>query len=92
MTFKFASDVEHGGGVVLPITAVIHDPSGTFVFIAESAETGGEAVVRRRAVSLGELSQSGVEIVNGLHVGDRVVTAGISVIRDGQRVLTPFTE
>jgi len=40
-------------------------------------------------VTLGELSQSGIEVVEGLHVGDRIVTAGISIIRDGQRVLLP---
>jgi len=33
------------------------------------------------------LSQFGIEIVAGLSVGDFVITAGISVIREGQRVL-----
>ena len=72
---------------VLPVSAVINDPAGTFVFVAESTGTGGEAIIRRRAVQLGELSQEGVEVVEGLEIGDRVVTAGITVIRDGQRVL-----
>ena len=47
--------------------------------------------MRRRDVSLGELTQSGIEIAEGLAVGDRVITAGISVIREGQRVLAPAT-
>jgi RND family efflux transporter MFP subunit len=72
---------------VLPVSAVINDPSGTFVFIAETTAAEGEALIRRRAVQLGELSQEGVEVIDGLEVGDRVVTAGITVIRDGQRVL-----
>ena len=92
VTFQFDSVVDQGGGVVLPINAVIHDPNGTFVFVAKPVEMTEEAIVRRRAVTLGELSQSGIEIVDGLQVGDRVVTAGISVIRDGQRVITPFSE
>jgi hypothetical protein len=33
------------------------------------------------------LSQFGIEITDGLAVGDFVITAGISVIREGQRVL-----
>ncbi|MBT8077028.1 MAG: efflux RND transporter periplasmic adaptor subunit [Gammaproteobacteria bacterium] len=74
-------------GVVLPLAAVIEEPAGTFVFIAVAGETADEAVVRKRAVSLGELTQSGVEILDGLAPGDRVVTAGLSAIRDGQRVL-----
>ncbi len=92
VTFQFDSAASNGGGFVLPVNAVINDPSGTFVFVAESAETDGEALVRRRAVTLGELSQSGIEVVEGLRIGDRVITAGISVIREGQRVLIPATD
>ncbi len=91
VTFKFDSSETDGSTFVLPVTAVISDPSGTFVFVAEDAGTEGEAVVRRRLVELGELSQSGIEVLDGLEQGDRVITAGISVIRDGQRVLLPNT-
>lgn len=74
------------GAFVVPVSAVIKGTDGTFVYIAEPAEDG-EAFVRRRAVRLGELTQMGIEIVDGVQVGDRVITAGITVIRDGQRVL-----
>lgn len=91
VTFQFDSTASQGG-VVLPVSAVINDPGGTYVFIAEPAAVAGEAVVTRRPVDLGELTQAGVEIVDGLEIGDRVITAGITVIRDGQRVLLPATE
>lgn len=91
VTFQFDSAADKGR-VVVPVTAVINDPDGTFVFVAELAEIDDEAIVRRRAVTLGELSQLGIEVISGLNVGDRVVTAGVSVIRDGQRVLMPFSE
>ena len=73
--------------MVLPVSAVINRPEGTFAFVAEPVEPQGEAIVRQRPVTLGELTESGIEVMQGLEVGDRVVTAGISVIRDGQRVL-----
>ena len=92
VTFQFDSAASRNGGVLLPVSAVVKDPSGAFVFVMESAETKGEALVRRRDVTLGELSQSGIEVVEGLAVGDRVITAGISVIRDGQRVLVPAAD
>lgn len=92
VTFQFDSAASTDGGFVLPVNVVINDPNGTFVFVAEPAESDEEAIVRRRAVTLGELSQSGIEIASGLKVGDRVITAGISVIRDGQRVLMPDTQ
>ena len=85
--FQFDSAAATGTGVVIPVTAVINDPDGTFVFIASRSETEGEATVLRREVEVGELSQYGIEIVNGLDLGDYVIIAGISVIRDGQRVL-----
>jgi len=87
VTFQFDSAAATGAGVVIPVTAVINDPNGTFVYVAVPSETQGEATVARRAVEVGELSQNGIEIIGGLQLGDLVITAGLSVIRDGQRVL-----
>jgi len=75
--------------VVLPVAAVIRDPGGTFVYLAMPTDVAGQALINRKAVTLGELTQSGIEVLDGLSIGDRVVTAGLSVIRDGQRVLIP---
>ncbi|MCH9693530.1 MAG: efflux RND transporter periplasmic adaptor subunit [Gammaproteobacteria bacterium] len=87
VTFQFDAVDSNGTAVILPVTAVINDPTGTFVFVAAPTDAEGEALVTRRAVKVGELSQSGIEITEGLALGDRVITAGISVIREGQRVL-----
>ncbi len=87
VTFQFDSAAASGTGVVIPVTAVINDPDGTYVFLAVPSESEGEAIVTRRPVAVGELSQFGIEISDGLTPGDFVITAGISVIREGQRVL-----
>ncbi len=88
VTFQF--DVPTiGGTFILPVAAVANDADGVYVLIAEPAEVSGEAVVSRRPVVIGELTQSGVEVISGLEPGDLVVTAGVSVIRAGQRVLLP---
>ena len=86
MTFQF-STATVADTFVLPLSAVVNDPDGVYVYIVESTGENGEAVVTRRPVELGELIQDGVEVVAGLAPGDDVVTAGVSVIRDGQRVL-----
>lgn len=88
VTFQFDLPSE-GSSYVLPVAAIINDPGGTFVFIAKPDGAGGEAVVTRREVVLGELTRIGVEVLEGLAPGDRVITAGVSVIREGQRVLIP---
>jgi multidrug efflux pump subunit AcrA (membrane-fusion protein) len=43
-------------------------------------------VVRRRDVSIGELTGEGIEIRQGLRDGERIVTAGVSRLSEGQRV------
>lgn len=86
VTFEFpATGLENT--FVLPLAAVINDPSGIFVYVAESGEVEGEALVSRRSVELGELTNQGVEVIEGLVPGDDVIIAGVSVIRPGQRVL-----
>ena len=88
VTFQFDTP-SRGNTYVLPVAAVIRDPAGTFVFVATPDDIDGEAIVTRRPVTLGELTQAGIEVIDGLSPGDRVITAGISVIRQGQRVLIP---
>lgn len=73
---------------VIPASAVANDELGTFVYVAEP-QADGTAVVRRQAVEAGELTANGIEILSGLTAGDRVVTAGTSVLRDRQSVLLP---
>ncbi|MEM9334604.1 MAG: efflux RND transporter periplasmic adaptor subunit [Pseudomonadota bacterium] len=89
VTFQFDTSDGPEGTVVLPVNTVINDPAGTYVFVAEPDGDTGEAVIERRAVTLGELTQDGIEVQDGLVAGDRVVTAGITVLRAGQRVLLP---
>ena len=88
VTFQFDTP-STSSTFVLPVASVINDAEGVFVFIADPDGDSGEATVARRPVELGELTQSGVEIIEGLDAGDRVITAGVSVIRVGQRVLIP---
>ncbi|MDJ0699125.1 MAG: efflux RND transporter periplasmic adaptor subunit [Woeseiaceae bacterium] len=86
VTFEFSTSALEDA-FVLPLAAIINDPDGVYVYIAKPGEVNGEALVTRRAVELGELTQQGVEVVSGLNPGDDVIIAGVSVIRPGQRVL-----
>ena len=71
--------------IVVPPVAVGEDQDGRFVFIVEPAEPG-YGIARRRAVRVGELTTDGLEVLEGIADGDRVVTAGVSRITDGLRV------
>jgi len=69
----------------LPAHCVGEDAAGRFVWVLETAG-GDRAVAHRRGVEVGELSREGIEILSGLEDGDRVVTAGVSQLRDGETV------
>jgi len=80
-----------GGRFRVPAHAVTEDRQGRFVLIVEPAEAG-RGVVRRRAVQVGSLTPSGLEVLEGLEDGDRLVTAGLSQLEDGDAVKLPSME
>jgi multidrug efflux system membrane fusion protein len=86
VTFRFSNSTLEDSYVV-PLAAIINDPDGVYVYIADASENEGEALVARRPVELGEMTEDGIEVVDGLAPGDNVIIAGVSVIRPGQRVL-----
>jgi hypothetical protein len=85
--FRSASNVSRH---VLPPQAVGQDREGRFVYIVRP-QSDGIGVIERRKVSIGGLIPSerfgsGLEVLEGLADGDKVVTAGVSKITDGQQV------
>ncbi len=73
---------------LLPSAAVGEDREGRFVYVVEPSEEGF-GIVHRRPVTVGELTADGLEVLEGLTDGDRVVTAGWSKIEDGLQVRLP---
>lgn len=72
--------------MIVPSVAVGEDRNGRFVFTLESSDEEGIGIVRRHPVAIGDLSNQGLEILEGLEDGSLVVTAGVSKLVDGQRV------
>jgi RND family efflux transporter MFP subunit len=73
--------------MLVPAVSVGEDRNGTFVFVLEDA-AAGRGVVRRREVSVGELTADGLEIRGGLTEGEIIVTAGVRRLSDGEEVRT----
>lgn len=84
VAFRFTAAGGRDVILVRPV-AVSEDRNGRFVFVVQPTEEG-IGVVHRRPVTVGELTGEGIEILRGLQDGDRVVTAGVSQIQDGQQV------
>ncbi len=88
VSFRFGTG--EAGAIVVPAVAVGEDREGRFVFVLEL--TGeGRGVARRRGVEVGELTGEGLEIASGLQDGERIVTAGVRRLTDGEEVLVQGT-
>ncbi len=70
--------------LLIPLNAVMSDNTEKFVYIAEPDSDHYRIV--RQAVRVGELDNDGIEILQGLVPGQRVVVAGMSRIREGMNV------
>ncbi len=82
--FRFGEDGS-ADTLLVPLVAVGEDRQGRFVFVLE-ASGEGRGLVRRRQVTLGEIRGTGVEVLSGLRAGERIVTAGLRRLTDGQEV------
>lgn len=81
-SFKGSSSNEM---IVVPVAAVGEDSEGRFVFLVEpdSADIG---VVKKHHIQIGELTSEGFEVLSGLSVNQKVATAGLQSLIDGQKV------
>jgi membrane fusion protein, multidrug efflux system len=81
----FALD-PHPGALLAPAMAVVSRTGGQGIFVV-----GSENTVAFRSVTTGASQDGRVELLTGVQVGDRVVVAGASDLRDGGQIrdLTP---
>ena len=86
VSFRFARPAVDGRRIVLPPVAVGEDREGRFVFVLEPAGGDDLWTAKRRGVTVGHLTPDGLEVLDGVEVGERVVTAGLRRVREGQTV------
>jgi RND family efflux transporter MFP subunit len=73
----------HPDAITVPSAALLKDGTGAYVYIAEGA------VAKRVAVRPGIERDLRTEILSGLAEGQRVVTSGQSMLRDGAPIQQP---
>ncbi len=84
VTFHFKGNKTDSQKIIVPTNVVGEDSNGKFVFILK--ENGDEVTVQKQIVSIGELTTDGFEILKGLKVGDKIATAGLQSLLNGQKV------
>jgi RND family efflux transporter MFP subunit len=68
--------------ITLPLAAILDEQGKHYVWVID-AKTGK---VGRKPVSVGNPGSQGISVTTGLHGGEHVVTAGVHLLREGQRV------
>lgn len=86
VSFYFSRQASAENIILVPTIAVSEDMQGRFVYLVESDGTKNVGIIKRHKVSVGELTANGLEITEGLSLNDKVVIAGVTVIRDGLKV------
>ena len=73
--------------VAVPLSAIIRDPGRADTFAVMLAEgTGDTETARLRAVELADTYGNLIATKGGLAAGDRVITSGVSLIKNGDKV------
>ena len=84
VTFTFSTS-QNRKSLLVPQQTVGKDLEGNFVFTLTKTENDF-ATVHKRYIKLGQLTNDGFEILDGLVEGEYVVTAGISNLVEGMKV------
>ncbi len=84
ITFDFGNRKLDGKVLVVPTNAVGEDSNGKFVFVINGS--GNKATVKKQTVTIGNLTLEGFEITKGLSAGQKIATAGLQTLLDGQEV------
>jgi RND family efflux transporter MFP subunit len=75
---------------VVPLSAVVRSPDDAkrfAVFVVDNTDSSGDVVrVRTRDVTLGDAYGNVIAVLNGVGPGERVVTSGATMIRNGDQV------
>lgn len=84
VTFDFGDRKMNNKTLVVPANAVGEDSDGRFVFLIEGE--GENVKVKKQKVTIGTLTPEGFEIKSGLTVGQKIATAGLQTLLNGQEV------
>ncbi|MEO1012469.1 MAG: efflux RND transporter periplasmic adaptor subunit [Bacteroidota bacterium] len=84
VTFELDENKQQRQALRIPAQAVGEDSSGRFVFLI--VDEGEKSMVKKNPIKIRGLNSEGFEIVQGLKEGQKIATAGLQTLLDGQFV------
>jgi RND family efflux transporter MFP subunit len=86
-SLAFGGDILPASVLAVPLSAVIRDPLKPEEFAVFLTEGSGDpATVRARSVELGDAYGNMIQVLGGVKTGERVVTTGATLIKNGEQV------
>jgi len=71
--------------LLVPLSAVVQAKDGKYGVFVVSNSSAGE-IARLHSIDIGAVNGSEIIVVNGLQTGERIITNGANLLKDGQRV------
>ena len=84
VNFEFIDENLSKNKLIIPASGVGEDGNGQYVFLIEGADNNYK--VKRQAITIGDLTPDGFEVNTGLEAGQKIATAGLQTLLDGQKV------
>jgi multidrug efflux system membrane fusion protein len=85
LQFANADGGSRASTLLVPLSAVVQAKDGKYGVFVVSDSSAGE-VARLHGVEIGAVNGTEISVVNGLQAGDRIITNGANLLKDGQRV------
>ena len=80
-----AANPGRASAVRVPLSAIVQAKDGNYGVFLVSSSTSGD-IARLRSVEIGSVNGTEIAVANGLATGDRIITTGANLLKDGQRV------
>ena len=85
LQFANANGGSRASTLVVPLSAVVQAKDGKYGVFVVADSSAGE-VARLHGVEIGAVDGTEIKVVKGLQTGDRIITTGANLLKDGQRV------
>ena len=85
LQFANGDGANRTAAMLVPLSAIVQSKDGKYGVFVVSSSNAGE-VARLHSVDIGPVNGSEITVANGLENGDRIITTGANLLKDGQRV------
>ena len=83
-------DYSAQNAIVIPVNIVQTDETSKYVYVLEKL-SNGKTVAKKKAINIGEVNGTLVEVKTGLAAGEQIITEGYQNLYEGQLIGTNVT-